>query len=105
MIIREMGHPYSTLWGSTLTIGGTSILTGIYWPKDAFTGLIIERTGLVALGGACLIWPILVVGRVHMNTPGALSATLTFGLFLASVAQWRWVNKTVNRVMKVVNDK
>lgn len=101
-ITQAMGEPYATIWGLFLTLGGILILLGIYWPKDAITGLIIERAGLVALGGASLIWSILVVWRVHLN--GLFSALLTFGLFLACLAQWWWIDQNVNRVIKAVND-
>lgn len=104
-LVVEMGQPYSTCWGSALSIGGISVLLGIYWPWEQFTGLLIERSGLVALGGACLIWTILAVRRVHMDAPGTLSVIFTFGLFLACWAQWHWINKNVNRVIKAVNDK
>jgi hypothetical protein len=96
-----MGEPYATIWGSFLTVGGALILLGIYWPKNTITGMLIERTGLVALGGACFIWSIAVVYKVHWN--GLFSALLTFGLFLACLAQWRWIDKNVTRVIKAID--
>lgn len=101
-IMDAMGEPYATVWGIFLTLGGALILLGVYWPKEAITGLVIERSGLVALGGACFIWSVLVVWKVHTN--GLFSALLTFGLALACVAQWRWINKSVNRVIKAIDD-
>lgn len=102
-VTDAMGHPYTSVWGFFLTIGGFLSLLGIYWPKDPITGMLIERTGLVALGGASLIWSVLVIWRVHLN--GLFSATLTLGLFLASCAQWFWINKNVNKVIKAIDDK
>ena len=102
-ITDAMGHPESNIWGGALLLGGLLILVGVYWPKNLITGMLIERTGLVGLGGACLIWSVLVVWRVHSN--GLWSAALTFGLFVACLAQWRWINKRVNRVIKAINDK
>lgn len=102
MITQAMGEPYATIWGWCLVLGGSSILLGVYWPKDQITGLIIERSGLVLLGGACLIWSVMVVWKTHTN--GLFSAVLTFGLFLACLAQWRWINKGVNRVIKAIDD-
>lgn len=102
MITQAMGEPYDTIWGWCLVLGGSSILLGVYWPKDQITGLIIERSGLVLLGGACLIWSVMVVWKTHTN--GLFSAVLTFGLFLACLAQWRWINKGVNRVIKAIDD-
>lgn len=103
-ITDAMGHPYTNLWGGTLALGGAVTLLGIYWPREPITGMLIERTGLVGLGGGSLIWSILVVWRVHLNA-AYLSASLTFGLFLACVAQWRWINKSVNQVIKAIHDK
>ena len=102
-ITESMGEPYSTFWGLFLTIGGALVLIGIYWPTTSNTGLVIERSGLVALGGASLIWSILVIYKTH--TVGLFSALLTFGLFLACAAQWFWIEKNVNRVVKAINDK
>lgn len=101
-VTDSMGHPYTNIWGFFLTIGGLLSLLGIYWPKDPVTGMLVERTGLVALGGASFIWSVLVIWRLHLN--GLLSATLTFGLFLASCAQWYWINKNVNRVIKAIDE-
>jgi hypothetical protein len=97
-----MDEPYATIWGTFLTLGGFLILLGIYWPKDKITAMLIERSGLVALGGASFIWSVLVVWRVHMA--GLFSALLTFGLFLACVAQWRWIDTNVSRVIKAIDD-
>lgn len=102
-VTEAMGNPYTNFWGFFLSIGGFLSLLGIYWPKDPVTGMLVERTGLVALGGASLIWSVLVVWKVHLN--GLFSATLTFGLFLASCAQWYWINKNVNKVIKTIDDK
>lgn len=102
-ITDQMGEPYTTLWGFFLTGGGVLSLTGIYWPKNPISGMLIERTGVVALGGASLIWSVLVIWRVHWN--GFFTASLTFGLFLACIAQWYWINKNVNKVMKAIDDK
>jgi hypothetical protein len=100
--IHESMGQYSIAWGAFLLIGGILNLLGIYWPKSAFTGMLIERSGLVALGGASLIWSILVVWRVQLA--GLFSATLTFALFLACLAQWRWVNKNVSKIIKAVDE-
>lgn len=102
-IAKAMGQPYANLWGGCLFLGGFSCVLGVYWPKDPITGMLIERTGLVGLGGASLIWSILVVWRIQLN--GLFSATLTFALFLSCLAQWRWVNKNINKVMKAIHDK
>jgi hypothetical protein len=102
-ITRAMGTPYTNFWGIFLFLGGLLSLIGIYWPKDPITGMIIERAGVVALGGASFIWSFLVIWRVQLN--GLFSATLTFALALACWAQWRWINKNVNSVIKAINDK
>lgn len=102
-IIRAMGSPYDILWGASLFVGGFLSLLGIYWPREVFTGMLIERSGLVALGGASLIWSVLVVYRVQ--TDGLFSALLTFALFLACLAQWKWIDKNVNKVIKAINEQ
>jgi hypothetical protein len=58
---------------------------------------------LVALGGASLIWSILVLWRVQLD--GIMSGSLTFALFLACLAQWRWVNRNVDKVMKAAHEQ
>ena len=102
-ITEAMGTPYNYFWGFFLFMGGVLSLLGIYWPKSPFTGLLIERTGLVALGGASFIWSFLVVWKTH--TDGLFSGLLTFGLFLACIAQWRWVNRRVHGIMKATDDE
>lgn len=97
-----MGNPYNVIWGLFLTIGGFLCLLGIYWPKSPITGMLVERSGLVALGGASFIWSILVVWKVHTN--GLFSALLTFALFLACLAQWRWINKNVGKIIKASHE-
>lgn len=100
-IYKAMGG-YSVVWGAFLFIGGTLQLLGIHWPRSTFTGMLVERSGLVAVGGASLLWSILVVWKVHLT--GLFSAILTFALFMACLAQWRWVNKNVSRIIKAVNE-
>lgn len=102
-ITEAMGVPFNYFWGGFLFTGGLLSLVGIYWRKDPFTGLLIERTGLVALGGSSFIWSFLVVWKTHWD--GAFSGLLTFGLFLACVAQWRWVDKNINKVVKAAHDQ
>ena len=102
-ITQAMGNPYNLIWGAFLAVGGLLSLIGIYWPGDPITAMLVERTGLVALGGASLIWSILVIWKVH--NAGLFSALLTFALFLACLAQWRWIEKNVNRVIKAVHDQ
>lgn len=101
-IIEQMGKPESNIWGAFLFIGGASNLIGLYWPKNTITGMFIERSGLIALGGAALIWSVLVVWRLHLA--GAFSATLTFGLFLACLAQYKFVNKQIKSIIRVTDD-
>lgn len=101
-ITDAMGETNTTVWGVFLTLGGLLVLTGIYWPKDTITSLIIERSGVIALGGASLIWSISVLWKVHSN--GLFSSVLTFGLFLACLAQYRWLNKNVNSVIKAIDE-
>ena len=102
-ITKAMGSPYSVIWGLFLFVGGFLCLLGIYWPRQPLTGMLIERSGLVALGGACLIWSILVYWKVH--TAGLFSSLLTFALFLACLAQWRWINKNVGKVIKASHEQ
>lgn len=102
-VTKAMGNPYNVIWGTFLFVGGFLCLLGIYWPKNPLTGMLIERSGLVALGGASLIWSILVMWRVQLT--GLFSALLTFALFLACVAQWLWINKNVGKVIKAIDDK
>lgn len=101
-IYAAMGW-YSVVWGIFLTAGGFLSLLGIYWPRNPITGMLIERSGLVALGGASLIWSILVVWRVQLD--GVISAFLTLALFLACRAQWKWINKNVNTIIKAIDEK
>jgi hypothetical protein len=102
-VTDAMGTTSTYIWGAFLFAGGFLSLLGAYWPKDPITGMLIERSGLVALGGSSLIWSVIVVWRIHLN--GLFSALLTFGLFLACLAQWRWVNKNVSKVMRAIHDK
>jgi hypothetical protein len=102
-ITDAMGKTSTYVWGAFLFLGGFSSLLGVYWPRNPVTGMLIERTGVVALGGSSFIWSVLVVWRVHLD--GLFSSALTFALFLACLAQWRWINKNVNIVMKAIHDK
>lgn len=101
-ITESMGSPYNAIWGTFLTVGGFLCLLGIYWPRNPITGMLIERSGVVALGGASLIWSTLVVWKFQTN--GLFTALLTFALFLACLAQWRWINKNVGKVIKVSHE-
>lgn len=95
-IVKAVGEPYSNIWGFLLFIGGFSNLLGIYWPKSIVTGMLIEKTGLVALGGASLVWSGLVLWRVHWG--GLFTASLTFGLFVTCVVQFVFLSKQLKKI-------
>lgn len=99
-VIHSMGEPWSTLWGAFLLLGSLIALLGIYW-KNQITGMLIERSGIVLLGGASLIWPILVLSKI--GWAGIIAAIFTLGFSAACVWQVAYINHHMNLILHAIN--
>lgn len=108
MIIKIMeeqsffGLPVSFFWGSFLSFGGLLTLIGSFWPKIS-TGMLIERSGLIVLAGASLLWASLVLWRVGWD--GVYSGFLTIGFAFACAAQIRYIEKSIHNILKSLEVK
>lgn len=101
-VTEAMGSPYAFLWGLFLTIGSVFSLIGSLWPAAPETGMLIERTGLVALAGASFVWVVLVFSRI--GWPAAYSGLLTLGFGIACAAQIFWIEKNINRIIQILEE-
>lgn len=74
-----------TIWASLLAGGAVIALLGMIWRNRA-TGLVIEQVGLVATGGATLVYAAAILASV-----GKGGAVATINLFsFGAAALWRW---------------
>lgn len=62
---RELDDTAVVLWGAALLIGSFLGLFGSFWPRgdarQSWTGLNIERTGLILVGGAGAVYGFVLV--------------------------------------------
>lgn len=72
------------VYGAALIVGGLLTLLGAFWVSNIERGLEIERSGLIVLSGALVIYAAAVFGTV--GWPGAFAG----GMALA----WVWANVT-----------
>lgn len=88
-------------WGAMLMLGSLLALTGLYWRGRSITGLVLERAGLVGVGGASLVY-----GAATMIAAGGWSglfATCVVGGFgLACFAQARRISVRITLVLHAV---
>ena len=101
-ITRQMGEPYASLWGAALFLGATIAIIGTYW-KNRITGMLIERAGIFLLGGAALIWALLVLFYVGWDT--AASSSAITGLFsVMCFRQVRYINYHISLIIQALQD-
>ena len=85
---------FRVFWSLFLTVGPLMAIAGILWPQ-LWLGVLLEQTGLVALGGAGITYGVAIISFNGQNGFQSGSLVLVFGIFcLARVWQLiRWVNK------------
>lgn len=94
-----MHEPWVTMWGSFLVVGSLIALSGIVW-KNKITGMLIERSGIVLLGGASFVWPWLVIKEV--GVPGLVTAAFTLGFSVACIWQVLYINHHMNLILDAI---
>lgn len=99
--IAEMGEPYATIWGICLSVGAATALIGGYW-REQLTGMLIERSGILLLGGSAALWAILVALKTHANSPATVLFTSAFAF--ACFRHVRYINQHMNLILKAVAD-
>ncbi len=87
-----------TGWGVMLVAGSLLALLGLYWRGHSGTGLLMERAGLVGVGGASLVY----AGATILAAPGwsgAFAAAITSGFGVACFAQARRISTRIRAVI------
>lgn len=102
-IIIAMGEPYSTIWGTYLTLGSIITLVGVYWRRNVITGFLVERSGLILLSSGSFLWAVLILYKLHLE--GLFSVVLTLGFSSTCYIQIRWLNKNLDRIMKAITNE
>lgn len=102
MITKEMGKPWYHFWGGFLLVGSVISIFGSYW-NNKINGMLIERSGIFLLGGASLVWPILVIALVGLlRSPFTIISTLTFSA--ACFLQVRYINKHIKLITEAITE-
>lgn len=99
-ITRDMGEPWASIWGGILAVGSAVALVGAYWPLKT-TGMLIERSGVLLLGGGSLYWAFMIFKR---NEFDSLFTELIVILFaIACFVQVRYINKHMNLILEAIS--
>lgn len=99
-VIQEMGEPWASLWGVCLVAGSIIAIVGAFW-KNKITGMLIERSGTVLLGGASFLWPILAVKIVGLDAAYPAAVTLMFSF--ACVWQVVYINHHMSLILNAID--
>jgi hypothetical protein len=101
-VIIEMGEPWASLWGFGLIMGSAVTLTGSFW-RDKVTGMLIERSGVLLLGGISAIWPILIVKVIGWDR--SPFTVVSVAIFSATcLLQFRYINKHIKLIIEAVGE-
>lgn len=100
ILVRQIGPPWSGIWGAASTIGSTIALIGAYW-KNQVTGMIIERAGISLLGLAALYW--LATVFVFTKADGLYTEIMTALFILICYLQVRYINIHINLILDAIN--
>lgn len=100
-VIQSMHEPWATIWGCCLVVGALIALAGAFW-KNKITGMLIERSGTVLLGGASFLWPIAVIKYAGLSA--LYPATITLVFSGACIWQVAYINHHMNLILKAIDD-
>lgn len=84
-------------WGAMLLIGSTTALAGLYWRGRASTALLMERAGLHGVGGAALVYAVVLL--VGTGWTGGFAACITGGFGVACFAQARRISARITTAL------
>jgi hypothetical protein len=101
-IIQKMGEPWSSLWGVSLVLGAGIALLGGFW-KNRITGMLIERAGILLLGLASFIWPVIVISIVGYDGLFSAATTLTFSITCGF--QWKYINQHMKNIFLAIEEE
>lgn len=96
-IDEALPYPLVLVWGLMLLVGSTIALVGLYWRGRSATGLVLERAGLIGVGGASLVYATALVILVQFE--GAFSSCITAGFGLACFTQARRISMRIQMVL------
>lgn len=78
--ISQTSPVFQTVWSWTLLIGSAVALLGIFW-REAYVALVLEMSGLLALGGVTLVYSFIVMlSSAEAGSLVAIPITLAFAL-------------------------
>lgn len=80
------------LWGAAAMIGSVTALAGVVMTRWTRDGLVLERTGLILVGGAALVYGLVVYGSAAHVEDVRYITGVQMGLALA--CGWRAVHIT-----------
>lgn len=101
-ITKNMGEPWASIWGIALMLGSLVALLGSYYPNK-LTGMFIERSGILLLGGASAIWPIAIVVRLgFFRSPFTVIITAIFAA--TCFLQVRYINKHIKLIIAAITE-
>lgn len=100
-ITKEMGEPWATIWGLSLFVGAMIAIAGTVW-RNKITGMLIERSGIMLLGLASLIWPISIIWVTGIDALYSAVVTLIFSV--SCFFQVRYINKHINLILEAINN-
>ncbi len=89
-------------WGGMLAVGSLLALIGLYWRGHSATGLLLERTGLIGVGGAAIIYTTAIL--LHVGLGGLFSGCIIGGFGLACFAQARRISQRIRAVLAQIEE-
>ena len=103
-IAATLPHVLVIGWGFMLVLGSLCALVGLYWRGRSATGLVLERAGLIGVGGASLVY----AASVLISAPGftgAFAASITAGFGIACAAQARRIGLRLRMAIHQMGDR
>jgi hypothetical protein len=96
-------HPWIVLvWGASLVHGSGATLTGMFWPGDPRTGLLLKRMGMFALMVASGLYAGTMV--VYQGAGGILSAGIIAGFGAACAVQYKVINDRIKAIIILTSE-
>ena len=94
--------PLLKVWALTMALGGVASLTGLFWWGAVHDGVVLKRTGLIALGTGALVYGI---AAALLGRKGIAICVYNVSFAIACLAEIRQMGRRLREWQSVARGK
>ncbi len=98
---RVLPDAILVIWTVLLVVGAFVGFTGVIWFGRETTALLIEQVGLIALGGAALIYAVVLLSQFGSIQGASVSTSFIGGFGIAAMWRTYEINKRQRSIVEL----